>query len=66
MRAPRARIEPLIPQTKKPRKNHPGRKPLGKREVLTRIFFALRTGIPWRKKFHQSSAAGLESHVYED
>src|SRR3954464_845813 len=39
-------IEPLIPK-KKRRRDHPGRKRLDDRKVLTGILFVLKTGIPW-------------------
>lgn len=39
-------IEPLIPQHKR-RFRHPGRKPIGHRQILCGIIFVLRTGIPW-------------------
>lgn len=40
-------IEPVLPPPKPRRADHPGRKPLDRRMVLTGIFFVLRTGIPW-------------------
>jgi transposase len=42
-------IEPLLPQPKKRRAKHPGRKPLDRRKVLTGIMFVLKTGIPWEE-----------------
>jgi transposase len=42
-----AKIEPLLPQPKRRRFHHPGRKPLDRRQVLTGILFVLRTGIRW-------------------
>ncbi len=39
-------IEPLIPKVKR-RPDHPGRKRLEDRGVLSGILFVLRTGIPW-------------------
>jgi transposase len=41
-------IEPLIPK-KKRRRDHPGRKRLDDRKVLTGILFILKTGIPWEE-----------------
>lgn len=40
-------IEPVLPPPKKRRRRHPGRRPLGNREVLSAILFVLKTGIPW-------------------
>ena len=40
-------IEPLLPEPKRRRRRHPGRKPLDNRKVLTGILFVLQTGIPW-------------------
>ena len=40
-------IEPVLPPPKPRRFRYPGRKPLGRREVLTGILFVLRSGIPW-------------------
>ena len=42
-----ARIEPLLPPLKPRRADHPGRKPLDRRKVLTGILFVLKTGIAW-------------------
>jgi transposase len=43
------RIEPLLPQQKKPRHvQYAGRKPTDPRKVMTGILFVLRTGIPWK------------------
>src|SRR4051794_37939286 len=42
-----ARIEPLLPVVPR-RADHPGRKRLGDRKVLSGILFVLYTGIPWR------------------
>ncbi len=39
-------VEPLIPKMKR-RPDHPGRKRLDDRRVLTGILFVLRTGVPW-------------------
>jgi transposase len=41
------RIEPLLPPPKPRRSDHPGRKPLDRRKVLTGILFVLKTGIAW-------------------
>jgi transposase len=41
------RIEPLLPPSKPRRSDHPGRKPLDRRKVLTGILFVLKTGIAW-------------------
>ncbi|MEU6516326.1 IS5 family transposase [Streptomyces sp. NPDC046978] len=41
-----ARIEPLLPVVQR-RTDHPGRKRLDDREVLSGILFVLYTGIPW-------------------
>src|SRR5579883_3396221 len=40
-------IEPLLPEAKKRRFRHPGRKPVSHRQALTGILFVLRSGIPW-------------------
>jgi transposase len=40
-------IEPLLPPPKARRYDHPGRKPMEPRKVLTGIVFILKTGIPW-------------------
>lgn len=40
-------IEPLLPEPKKRRFRHPGRKPVSHRQALTGILFVLRSGIPW-------------------
>lgn len=39
-------IEPLLPRPRR-RRQHPGRRPLDDRQVLTGILFVLRTGLPW-------------------
>jgi transposase len=44
-----ARIEPLLPPPKPRRSRFPGRKPLGKRKMLTGIVFVLKMGIPWEE-----------------
>jgi transposase len=41
-----ARIEPLLPVVPR-RRDHPGRKRLDDRKVLSGILFVLYTGIPW-------------------
>jgi transposase len=41
-----ARIEPLLPAVPR-RADHPGRKRLDDRKVLSGILFVLYTGIPW-------------------
>jgi transposase len=43
------RIEPLLPPQKPRRFRFPGRKPLDRRKILTRIIFVLKTGIPWEE-----------------
>ena len=40
-------IEPLLPKLKPRRFDHPGRKPLDRRRVVTGILFVLKSGIPW-------------------
>jgi transposase len=40
-------IKPLLPEPKRRRRRHPGRRPLGNRAALTGILFVLKTGIPW-------------------
>jgi len=40
-------IQPLLPPPKPRRRRYPGRKPLDNRQVLTGIFFVLKSGIPW-------------------
>jgi transposase len=40
-------IEPILPPPKPRRFDHPGRKPLDRRKVLTGILFVLKSGIPW-------------------
>jgi len=40
-------IEPLLPQPKKRRRLHPGRKPIDDRRALTGILYVLRSGVPW-------------------
>ena len=40
-------VQPLLPPPKPRRFDHPGRFPLGDREVLTGIAFVLKTGIGW-------------------
>ena len=40
-------VEPLLPEPKRRRRRHPGRRPMGNRAALTGILFVLRTGIPW-------------------
>jgi transposase len=40
-------IEPLLPAPKPRRRDHPGRKPLPNRAVLSGIVFVLKTGIRW-------------------
>lgn len=42
-----ARLEPLLPPPKPRRFDHPGRKPLDARQILTGILFVLKTGIAW-------------------
>jgi transposase len=42
-----AAIEPLIPPPKPRRPDHPGRKPLDRRKVLSGIIYVLKTGIAW-------------------
>ena len=42
-----ARVEPLLPQSPPRHFQHPGRKPLDHRKVLTGILFVLKTGIAW-------------------
>jgi len=42
-----SRIEPLLPQAKPRRFDHPGCKPLAARQVLTGILFVLKTGLRW-------------------
>jgi len=42
-----AAIEPLIPPPKPRRRDHPGRKPLDRRKVLSGIVYVLKTGIAW-------------------
>src|SRR6516225_709538 len=41
-------VGPLPPPPKPRRRDHPGRKPLANRKVLTSILFVLKTGIPWQ------------------
>lgn len=40
-------IEPLLPTPRRRRRQHPGRKPLDNRKVLSGILFVLMSGIPW-------------------
>jgi transposase len=40
-------VEPLLPEPKARRFDHPGRKPLEDRAVLNGIVFVLKTGIDW-------------------
>ena len=40
-------LKALLPPPKPRRADHPGRKPLDRRKVLTGILFVLRAGIPW-------------------
>lgn len=40
-------IEPILPEPKPRRKDHPGRKPISNRQAMTGILFVLKTGIPW-------------------
>ena len=42
-----SRIESLLPPAKPRRSDHPGRKPLAARQVLTGILFILKTGLRW-------------------
>ncbi len=42
-----SRMESLLPQAKPRRFDHPGRKPLTARQVLTGILFVLKTGVRW-------------------
>ena len=41
-------IEPFTPPAKKRRRDHPGRKPLDPRRIMTGILFVLRTGMAWK------------------
>ena len=41
------RLEPLLPKQKRRSYQHPGRKPLDRRKILTGILFVLKTGISW-------------------
>lgn len=40
-------IEPILPEPKPRRKDHPGRRPISNRQAMTGILFVLKTGIPW-------------------
>ena len=42
-----AKVEPLLPPPRPRRFDHPGRKPLDRRAVLTGILYVLRSGIRW-------------------
>jgi transposase len=42
-----AAIEPLLPPPKARRPDHPGRKPLDRRKVLSGVIYVLKTGIAW-------------------
>ena len=42
-----ALVEPLLPPARPRRRVHPGRLPLGDREILTGIVFVLKSGINW-------------------
>ena len=53
------RIEPLLPPQKPRRFRFPGRKPLDRRKILTRIIFVLKTGIPW-EELHARALGGGE------
>jgi transposase len=41
------RIRPLLPEPKRRRRRHPGRRPIDDRKALTGILFVLKTGIDW-------------------
>lgn len=42
-----ARVEPLLPPSRRRRRRFPGRAPLDRRKILTGILFVLKTGIAW-------------------
>ncbi len=40
-------VEPLLPEPRKRRYRHPGRKPISHKQALTGILYMLKSGVPW-------------------
>ena len=56
-----ARLEPLIPVPQPKRPDRPGRPRQGSRQMMTAIFYVLRTGCQW-KALPRSMGAGSTVH----